>query len=91
DAADDIEKDIKQSSFNVFVNKYQLKAKGDIDEKIKSEIEATLNVSLASAIEAYNKLNLTVLFPIIENILFDGMSGSMNKVLKGTTNNERSL
>ncbi|MCM1363874.1 MAG: DUF5685 family protein [Faecalibacterium sp.] len=83
DAADDIESDIKHSSFNVFVNRYNLKTAADISDEIKKEIESTLNLSVASAIEAYNNLKLTVLFPIIENILFDGMSGSMNKVLKG--------
>lgn len=83
DAADDIEKDMKNHSFNVFVNKYHMTSVNEITQNVKKDIESTLNVSSAAAIEAYNKLELTVMFPIIENILFDGMGSSMNKVLKG--------
>lgn len=83
DAADDIEKDMKHHSFNVFVNKYHMTSVNEITQDVKKDIESTLNLSSAAAIEAYNKLELTVMFPIIENILFDGMGSSMNKVLKG--------
>ena len=83
DAADDIEKDLKNKSFNVFVNRYQIKTIQDFNEEIKKEIEATLNMSRARALEELSNLKSDYFVPIIENILTDGMSASMNKVLKG--------
>lgn len=86
DAADDIEADLKDKSFNVFVNKFNLTAVSDITDKITAQIEATLNFSCAQATKACHELEITVMFPIIENILLDGMNGEMNKVLKGKYN-----
>ncbi|MGN1442663.1 MAG: DUF5685 family protein [Acutalibacteraceae bacterium] len=83
DAADDIEKDLKNKSFNVFVNRYRINTLGDFNEDIKKEVEATLNMSRARALEALSNLKPEIFTPVIENILTDGMSASMNKVLKG--------
>lgn len=83
DAADDIEKDLKNKSYNVFVNRYQIHSSADFDEDIKKEVEATLNMSRAQALEALSNLKPEIFTPVIENILTDGMSASMNKVLKG--------
>ncbi|MDD6528288.1 MAG: DUF5685 family protein [Oscillospiraceae bacterium] len=83
DAADDIEKDLKNKSYNVFVNRYQIHSSADFDEDIKKEVEATLNMSRAQALEALSNLGQEIFTPVIENILTDGMSASMNKVLKG--------
>ena len=83
DAADDIEKDLKNKSYNVFVNRYQIHSSADFDEDIKKEVEATLNMSRAQALEALSSLGQEIFTPVIENILTDGMSASMNKVLKG--------
>lgn len=83
DAADDVEKDLKNKSFNVFVNRYLINAPDDFSEEIKNEIEATLNMSRARALEELSNLKSEYFIPVIENILSDGMSTSMNKVLKG--------
>lgn len=90
DALDDIESDIKSGSFNVFVNKYSLKAK-ELPEEAKHEIKSTLNQSSAEAVKAFKSTNCTPLGEIIENILLLGMNRSAENVLKGTKNNERSL
>lgn len=83
DAADDIEKDLKNKSFNVFINRFQIKSINDLNDDMKEQIEATLNMSRAQAMEAFSKLESEIFIPIVENILTDGMDSSMNKVLKG--------
>lgn len=83
DAADDMEKDLKSKSFNVFVNRFKIKDIRDFKAEMKKEIEATLNMSRAQALEAFSKLETKIFIPIVENILTDGMDSSMNKVLKG--------
>lgn len=83
DAADDIGNDLKNKSFNVFVNRFSLQTKDGLTDEMKEQIEATLNMSRAQALEAFSNLNTEVFVPIVENILTDGMDGSINKVLKG--------
>lgn len=90
DALDDIEKDIKNRSFNVFVNKYSLTSK-TLPEEAKHEIQSTLNHSSAEAVKAFKSANSPLLSEIIENILYGGMFRSAENVLKGTKRNERSL
>lgn len=81
DAADDIEKDIKHKSYNVFLEKYKLTAAPD--ESVKKEIEALLNMSAALVSEAFEKTENKSLVPIVENIIYDGMENTMNTILKG--------
>lgn len=90
DALDDIEKDLKNRSFNVFVNKYSLKSK-TLPEEAKHEIMSTLNQSSAEAVRAFRSTDCKTLSEIIENILYGGMYHSAENVLKGTKRNERSL
>lgn len=90
DALDDIEKDIKNRSFNVFVNKYSLTSK-TLPEEAKHEIQSTLNHSSAEAVKAFKSANSPLLSEIIENILYGGMFRSAENILKGTKRNERSL
>ncbi len=91
DAADDLESDLKSGSFNVFKNKFKLQKGQVITEKEKDEIRATLNMTLAGAVRAYRNLEISVLFQIIENIIFDQMYNVINTVLKGKSPNEGSL
>lgn len=91
DAADDIEKDLKSGSFNVFVVKYALSKGKNISEEEKEEILGSLNMTLASVAAAYKELDISILFPIIENIIFDSMYNIMNDVLKGKNEDEGSL
>ncbi len=90
DALDDIEKDIKNRSFNVFVNKYSLTQK-TLPEEAQHEIQSTLNQSSAEAVKAFKSTNCTTLSEIIENVLYGGMLCSMENILKGKKRNERSL
>lgn len=81
DALDDIEKDIKKKSFNVFVNKYSLTEKPS--EEISREIKMSLNMCLAMMSEAYEERENKSLSPIMENIIYEGTENTMNDILKG--------
>ena len=83
DAADDIKSDLKNESFNVFVNRFRIKSENELTGKMKKQIEATLNMSRAQAFDAFSNLGTEHFIPIVENILTDGMDSIMNKVLKG--------
>ncbi len=94
DALDDIEKDLESGSYNVFVNKYGLRA-GDSVTDIKAAATGTMNMCAGVFAEAYEKIENKTLTPITENIIFDGMyitlDNILNKKSKGKTDNERSL
>lgn len=83
DAADDIVKDLKNKSYNPFVEKYKLIK--EPDEEIKKEIEGTLNMSAAVAAEAFSEIEKKTLTPIVENIIYDGLENTMKTILKGKT------
>lgn len=79
DAADDIKKDIKSGEYNVFLQKYGNVALKDI----KDEVAFSLNISLAKAKEAFNKIKIKKNKEIIENVICLGLPDNTNKVLKG--------
>ncbi len=81
DAADDIEKDIKQKSYNPFIKKFSLTSAPD--EEMKKEIEELLNMSAGMVCEAFQKNENKTLVPIVENIIYDGMENTMKNILKG--------
>ncbi|MBO7318472.1 MAG: hypothetical protein J6V06_00445, partial [Clostridia bacterium] len=78
DAVDDIEKDIEDKSFNVFVNKYNLTADSFTDE-IKQDIAATINMASGFFINAYENIENKTLSPIMENIIYEGMHKSLDR------------
>lgn len=95
DAADDIEKDIKYGSYNVFVTKYDLRA-GENAESIKDAIAGTMNMCAGFFYTSYEKIENKTMLPIIENIIYDGMFKIRDNILnkeksKGNDDNERSL
>lgn len=90
DAADDLKDDLKHHAFNVFVNAFSLTSRA-LSAQQAEDIRATLNVSTARAIEALDATGLTVMKPILENILYDGMQITCDSILKGNDNDERSL
>lgn len=86
DAADDIEKDFKNASFNVFINKYALEDISAIDESIKDEIEQSLYFTQSFVERACEKNDFQILAPIIDNIIYDSMRNTINTVVKGNEN-----
>ncbi len=81
DALDDIEKDIKSKSYNVYVKKYRLDSKPS--QEIREEIKMSLNMCLAMVCEAYEGAENKSLSPVMENIIYEGTENTMNDILKG--------
>lgn len=89
DAFDDIEKDLKDKSYNVFVNKYNLTKESYTDE-IKADITATINMSSILFTDSYEKIENKTLSPIMENIIYEGMHKSVDRILKGENKDKKS-
>ncbi len=87
DAFDDIDKDIKDGSYNVFVNKYNLTEK--VTDEIKEEIAATINMSSVVFLNAYESIENKIMTPIMENIIYEGIHKSLDKIVKGDSKDER--
>ena len=89
DAFDDTEKDLRDKSYNVFVNKYNLIKESYTDE-IKADITATINMSSVIFIDAYENIKNKTLTPIMENIIYEGMHKSIDRILKGENKDKKS-
>ena len=88
DAFDDIEKDISSGSYNVFVNKYKL-TDSEPTQEIKEDITGTVNMSGGIFISAYENITDKTLGPIMENIIYEGMHKSLDRILKGEKDKNR--
>ncbi len=82
DAADDLEADLKNGSFNPFSAEYiEIKT-----EKIRTEfvqrVTAMLNLTQSNALEALDMLEKKRFEDILENIVLDGLDFSAERVLK---------
>lgn len=82
DAADDLGDDLKNGSFNPFKSEYS-----DIEnEKNKKEfaerVRGMLNLTQSSALDALDSLEKKRFGDILENIIFDGLTFSGEKMLK---------
>lgn len=87
DAADDIEKDIKRKSYNVFIQKSSPEPMTEEKIKaIKKEAEGMLNLSCGEAVKAYELCSLTSLKAVCDNILYEGLYHSAKEKL--TTDNK---
>ena len=90
DAADDLRKDCKTGNYNVFIKRFGLTTP-DLDEDQKAQIVAALELTAANAAAALDETKSTVLYPILENVVLDGMYDVTQQIMKGTKNDERSL
>ncbi|MBP5211487.1 MAG: hypothetical protein J6Z30_01395, partial [Pyramidobacter sp.] len=90
DAADDLEKDYKHHNYNVFVRRFGLTAPA-LTEEQKAEITAMLEMTQANAIEALECTGITVLYPILENVVLLGLHRQTEQIMKGAESDERSL
>ena len=85
DAVNDLEKDRKSRSYNV----YLLKTPGDpinIRREIKDEAAFNLHISLAEACKAYELLDIKRDKPLLDNIMYLGLAKITEDILKGETN-----
>ncbi len=85
DAFDDIEDDLKNSSYNPFLLHFDYK--GDVEDisqfknRIKSQVEFTLLFCLGQASKAFELLDTKENKGILENILYMGMLSKTDKIL----------
>ena len=77
DAADDIEDDLKNGSFNPFKAEYP---KGK--EEFAKKVTAMLNLTQSNALETLDTVEKKRFEDILENIVLDGLDFSMERVLK---------
>lgn len=91
DAADDIMDDVKDGSYNVFVNMLSLKKGDELTQGDRLVIERCLNMSCSLATESFEEVRNKTLEPIVTNIIYSGTEKAMNNILKGKDENERSL
>jgi len=84
DAYDDIEKDMANGEYNVFVNKYGIT--GKVPEDVKKEIEFKFNFTLSQAMQALERLELKKNREILTNIICLGLKKKTQSILEGTMN-----
>lgn len=77
DAADDIEDDLKNGSFNPFKAEYMHKK-----DEFANRVTAMLNLTQSNALETLDAVEKKRFEDILENIVLDGLDFSMERVLK---------
>ncbi len=85
DAIDDIIKDDRKKSYNVFLQR-QHGGAAALKESVREEAAFNLNYSLAEACKAYELLDIKRDKPLLDNIMYLGLAKKTEDVLKGETN-----
>jgi hypothetical protein len=85
DAVNDMEKDAKSGSYNVYLLRSPV-GSDNLREAIREEAAFNLQISLAEACKAYELLNIKRDKPILDNIMYLGLAKTTEDVLKGETN-----
>jgi len=83
DAVSDIEKDAKNKSYNVFLQRGAL---ANASETVREQASFNLNMSLAQAVQAYELLDIKRDKPLLDNIMYLGLAKKTEDVLKGEMN-----
>lgn len=81
DACEDIEKDIKKKSYNVFVTAGGITSSDE--DKIKQarkKAESSMLMCVGEAVRAFELLDKNSLTPVCENIIYDGMFNTAKTV-----------
>ncbi len=82
DAADDLEDDLKNGSFNPFSSEYSEIKNENIRMKFAESVTGMLNLTQSNALEALDSAQKKRFEDILENIVLDGLDFSMERVLK---------
>ena len=80
DAADDIEKDLKQNSFNPFIKKLSLTKENYLSEI--NSVFPVLELSAAETAEAVRSCPIKLYKPIIDNIIYLGLFEQLDRIIK---------
>ncbi|MBE6821032.1 MAG: hypothetical protein E7516_08285 [Ruminococcaceae bacterium] len=81
DAADDLEADIKNGSFNPFKEEYGDIKNSAVREAFVMRVREIFNLTQSSALDALDTLEKKRFEDILENIVLDGLEASVSKVL----------
>ena len=85
DAADDLEKDCKTKSYNVFLTRPFTEVTA-LRDKIRDEAQFNMHMSLAETCKAYELLDIKRDKPLLDNIMYLGLAKKTQEVLKGKAN-----
>ena len=80
DALDDIEKDLRHGSYNVFTCCYNLSKVDDVKSKL-DEIQFLMYSVLNRIAQSFNDLNLSKYTCILTNVLFDSVRDKTSQTL----------
>lgn len=81
DAADDLEADIKSGAFNPFKEEYSDIADTEPRAEFARRVREMLNLTQSSALDALDSVEKKRFGDILENIVFDGLTFSAEKVI----------
>lgn len=82
DAADDLESDLKNGSFNPFRAEYGDIKNENTREEFVQKVRAMLNLTQSSALDALDSFEKKRFENMLENIVLDGLTFSSEKVLE---------
>jgi len=85
DAVNDLEKDIKSGSYNVYLLRSS-KEPEKVRNVVREQATFNLHISLAEACKAYELLDIKRDKPLLDNIMYLGLAKKTEDVLKGDTN-----
>ena len=75
--------ELKRAYDEVNTFKIQISRAAIDKDEIKNEITATINMSSTLFIESYEKIKNKTLTPIMENIIYEGMHKSLDRIISG--------
>ena len=81
DAADDLEDDLKNGSFNPFREEYSDIGNKAVRKSFAQRVRQIFNLTQSSALDALDSLEKKRFEDILENIVLDGLASSAEKVL----------
>ena len=90
DAYDDMEKDMKDGSFNPLLKQFSVTDSAKIPD-CSSEIVGMLNIAAGEAAAAFELLNFKRYRDIIENIVYDGMYMRVGEITKRRSSDVKSV
>jgi hypothetical protein len=81
DAYNDLEKDVKNGSYNTFVCKCPNKTADEIKKEIRENLELSLLLTLENAASAYDLLTIYKNKGILDNIMYTALKQKQTKIL----------